>query len=408
MADLAELRDGLLARVVQHGAGRNERVLDALRAVPRHVFLPGVPLETAYADDAVVTKRDEAGEAISSSSQPTMMALMLDQLGAGPGHRVLEIGAGTGYNAALLDRLVGPDGSVVTVDIDADLVAGARAALDAVGAGRVTTVCGDGALGVPDLAPYDRVIATVGASDLAPAWREQLAEGGRIVLPLDLRGLQVSAAFERSGGHWVTTSLVPCGFMRMRGSAADPARSTVLGDDPVLSVRVPDGRDVDAAGLEGALREPGAERTTGIVAGPAQIFDGLSLWLAAREPRWCVLTEQMSDVDGSRTRLARATLRVSGRRLTQGIVAGDSLAVLVRGSESEHAFPLAALGYGPSGDDLAADLVAHVRAWQEARRPSTAGLRIEAHPPSTPDAALPGGPVIDKPTTRLALTWDAA
>jgi protein-L-isoaspartate(D-aspartate) O-methyltransferase len=113
----AALVDGLVAR----GVVRDPAVADALRAVPRHLFLPGAPVTVAYADDAVAVQHVD-GVATSSASQPSMVAIMLGQLGLRPGLRVLEIGAGTGWNAALMARLVGPQGGVVSVDIDADLV----------------------------------------------------------------------------------------------------------------------------------------------------------------------------------------------------------------------------------------------------------------------------------------------
>src|SRR5580693_5696557 len=105
---------------------RDERIAAALRDVPRHLFLPHLPPEEAYLDDAIVTKRDADGQAISSSSQPAIMAIMLDQLDLSPGQRVLEIGAGTGYNAALMSHIVGPSGTVVSVDIDSDVAGQAR------------------------------------------------------------------------------------------------------------------------------------------------------------------------------------------------------------------------------------------------------------------------------------------
>jgi protein-L-isoaspartate(D-aspartate) O-methyltransferase len=117
----ADLIDLLLTR----GTIRSNAVEAALRSVPRHRFVPDVPLETAYApDDAVVTKRDPAGVALSSASAPGVVAAMLEQLDVHPGDRILEIGAGTGYNAALLAELAGPAGHVVTVDIDQDAVDG--------------------------------------------------------------------------------------------------------------------------------------------------------------------------------------------------------------------------------------------------------------------------------------------
>ena len=120
-ASLTQLRERLVAEVLATSGIRDERIAAALRDVPRHLFLPHLPAESAYRDDAIVTKRDADGQPISSSSQPAIMAIMLDQLDLAPGQRVLEIGAGTGYNAALMQHIVGPSGTVVSVDIDADL-----------------------------------------------------------------------------------------------------------------------------------------------------------------------------------------------------------------------------------------------------------------------------------------------
>src|ERR1700749_1838206 len=123
---LAGLRERLVTQVLQTSGTRAERIAAALSDVPRHLFLPHLPPEDAYLDDAIVTKRDADGQPISSSSQPAILAIMLDQLTLASGQRVLEIGAGTGYNAALMRHIVGPSGTVVSVDIDDDLAAQAR------------------------------------------------------------------------------------------------------------------------------------------------------------------------------------------------------------------------------------------------------------------------------------------
>ena len=117
----------------------------------------------------------------------------------------------------------GERGPVVTVDIDADLVGKARANL---AARRATPacilVCGDGGFGAPGHAPYDRIIVTAGAWDLAPDWLAQLGPGGRIVLPLSVRGIQLCVALERGDGHWRSRSACRCGFIRMAGAFAEP------------------------------------------------------------------------------------------------------------------------------------------------------------------------------------------
>ena len=144
---LAGLRERLVAQVLQTSGIRDERIAAALRDVPRHLFLPHLPPEDAYLDDAIVTKRDADGQPISSSSQPAIMAIMLDQLTLAPGQRVLEIGAGTGYNAALMQHVIGPAGTVVSVDIEADLADQAREHLASAGYQDVTVVAADGAPG---------------------------------------------------------------------------------------------------------------------------------------------------------------------------------------------------------------------------------------------------------------------
>jgi protein-L-isoaspartate(D-aspartate) O-methyltransferase len=135
----AKLADQLLA------SGRADAAVEAaFRGVPRHTFLPEMDPVEAYQDRAVVIKSDSEGLPVSASTQPTMMAVMLSQLGLAAGHRVLEIGTGTGYNAALIARIVGDQKSVVTIDVVPDLIGQARVNLTAAGYGRVTVVCGDG------------------------------------------------------------------------------------------------------------------------------------------------------------------------------------------------------------------------------------------------------------------------
>ena len=266
-ASLAELRERLVTEVLATSGIRDERIAAALRDVPRHLFLPHLPPEETYLDDAIVTKRDAEGQPISSSSQPAIMAIMLDQLDLAPGQRVLEIGAGTGYNAALIRHIVGPSGAVVSVDIEANLVDRAREHLASAGCPDVAVVAADGAEGYPPGAPYDRVIATVGVSDLAPAWLHQTGPDARIVVPLDVRGSQLAVAFGRAmplpagrAGHWVSRSIMPCGFMRMRGPLAGPERVVVL--QPGLSLMLPDGltladgKEVDGAALAAFLDGP--------------------------------------------------------------------------------------------------------------------------------------------------------
>jgi protein-L-isoaspartate(D-aspartate) O-methyltransferase len=389
--ELNALRQHLLDQVRQQGAATDPLVVDALRTVPRHLFLPDLPPDQAYRDEAIVTKRDDGGRPISSSSQPTIMAIMLDQLAARRGQRVLEIGAGTGFNAALLAHIVGEQGRVTSVDLDDDTVARARENLDAAGCPGVALVTGDGALGCPDHAPYHRIIATVGVWDLAPAWRDQLAPGGRLVVPLDLHGVQRTVAFELDGDHWTSRNARPCGFMRMRGPFAGPERTYRVGSSVTLSL--PKDRAVDPDALADVLAEQPTVFRTGTAPTVTQLFDGLSLWLAVREPCWCALSE----VPGDGPRLLRdAPLAALDSAATAGILGDDGLAVL--GSADGE---LTVLGYG--NDAVASELLAHVQAWESAGRPGTDSLRIDAYPAGVPS---PGGDmVLQKGECRLVLSW---
>jgi methyltransferase of FxLD system len=202
------------------GVIRSPAVGAAFLAVPRERFVPDAiaerGLEAIYRDEAIVTKRDPRGMPLSSSSQPGLMAEMLELLAAQTGHRVLEIGAGTGYNAALLAHLVGPTGRVTTVDVDAGIARGARRALRE-GGYRVSVKVGDGRAGDPRGAPYDRVVATACADEIPLPWFEQLADGGRIEVPLRLdpdgAAIQLIPVLERHGDRLRSVALTWGGFM---------------------------------------------------------------------------------------------------------------------------------------------------------------------------------------------------
>src|SRR5437867_2871412 len=154
----------MVATLVRLGAIRTGDVEAAFRAVPRHVFLPGVPAARVYAAyEAIPTHFRPDGVPISSSSAPSIMATMLERLGCQPGDRVLEVGTGTGYNAAVLAVLVGPQGRVTSVELDPVIATEAKAHLAVAGTTGVRVWAGDGWQGDPADAPFDGIIVTVGA-----------------------------------------------------------------------------------------------------------------------------------------------------------------------------------------------------------------------------------------------------
>jgi protein-L-isoaspartate(D-aspartate) O-methyltransferase len=212
-------------------------------------------------------------------------------------------------------------------------------------------------------------------------------------------------AFERSGDHWASRSVAPCGFIRMRGELAGPERTFAAGQG--LFITVPDGERADAAAAAGALAEPATGRAgTGVTAPPYALFSGLSLWLSLRESLWCRLDEELAEAPAPR--LPAAPARSKARQATVGIVGSDGIAVLCQEDRSgvqqgrRDAVMLAALGYGPSGDALATGLAAQVRAWDAAGRPGAGGLRVDAFPRAS-GGGDPGRPVEDDPPGRIVI-----
>ncbi len=398
-----ELRAGLAAELRGLGAVRTGPVERAVLSVPRHVFMPEATLEQAYAAEfALITKRDGGGAAVSSVSAARIQAFMLEQAGIGPGMQVLEIGSG-GYNAALIAELTGPSGEVTTMDLDPDVTDRAAALLAAAGYGRVRVVLGDGADGEPERAPFDRIIVTAEAADVAPAWVAQLAAGGRLVLPLRVRGLTRSVAFEQRDGYLAGLSYEQCGFVPMRGAAQSRQQLAVLQDegDEQVALRVDDGPETDAGALAAALREPSVRAWSGVLAGPGTAYDDLDLWLATRLPGYAVLaaTRQARD---------RGIVASASPIGVSAVIDRESFAYLalrdVSGNRTLYEF--GAHGHGPAGQQAAQQVASQIRAWGEKHRGSRAIFR--ADPAGSPPAPLPVALTTDRPHYRFTISWPPA
>jgi len=169
---------------------RDERVLEAMATTPREQFVPNVPASLAYDDRALPI---DAGQTIS---QPYMVGRMTELLRVKPGGRVLEIGTGSGYQAAVLARL---GAKVTSIERLPDLAETARAALREVGIEGVDVRVGDGSVGEPEGAPWDGIVVTAAAPAVPDALREQLAEGARLVIPVGPRFQQDLVVVERRG-----------------------------------------------------------------------------------------------------------------------------------------------------------------------------------------------------------------
>ncbi|MEU3199357.1 methyltransferase, FxLD system [Streptomyces sp. NPDC006996] len=398
-AEAVRLRHCMADAVIAGGWAPSAVVQEALRAVPRHRFAPETDLMTVYDDDlAVVTRRDEHGRATSSVSAPWLQADMAEQLQLTPGAAVLEVGSG-GYNAELLAHVVGPAGRVVTVDVDPYVVHRTQRLCAEAGSGRVTAVLGDGGLGAPGQVPaqgFDGVVITHNAADVAPAWREQLREGARLVVPLEMGGYTRSLTLVRRGDvlhceHWTY-----CGFVRDRGAAARTAPVVPLAEGEV-TVRWEDGEPGDTAGLEQALRGPRRELATGLVVRGTFNFETLQIYAATTLPGFCRLTAQ----EGS---------TLVAQQDAAAMLSDGSLAYLTYRKVKDAPDPADRLteffihAYGPAAEEVAERFAECVRVWdREVRESGYPPMTI--HPAGTPADQLPPGDVLDKPSARLVFQW---
>lgn len=401
------LRAGLVGYIRSRGTFRTAAVEDAFQTVPRHLFLPGVDLAEAYAPRPVITKLAANGAAISSASSPNLVADMLELLEAAPGHRVLEIGAATGINAALLAEVVGGDGHVVTVEIDQDLADGARAALDRAGYDRVEVHCTDGALGHPGGAPYDRIIVTAGAWDIAAAWWQQLTPGGRLVVPVRLHGSGLTRVLaldhtvdDRTGTDlMVSTSALVCGFVPMRGIDNQPEEVVRLADGVALAVDTADHPDADA--LAHALAHSTSTQWTGITVRHDEPAAHLDLWLATTD----TVTSPVSGICFGRLRVTPA-VRDAGiadpamRWAGAGLYTGDSLVYVTARDDSDDALELGITAHGPDSAMLVRRLRELLEQWAT-QRPGQPTITA-THGPATRGQ---DGIDVLRDHTRLTVAW---
>lgn len=403
-ADRAGTARGVLVdQLLASGIITTPAVEAAFRAVPRHAFVPpGTPLEEVYAvDRAVITKRDEHGAHLSSVSATYIQARMIEQARVGRGMRVLEIGSG-GYNAALLTEVVGPEGRVVSVDIDADIVERTRALLRETSYGdRVEVLQLDAEHGVPGYGGFDRILVTVGAWDIAPAWLADLAADGVIVVPLRMNGVTRTIAFHRDGDHLVSSSSEVAGFVPMQGDGARPERILRLPDGQGRHVSLHFDADApqDPALLDGVLAAERDEAWSGATVEHGVSFADLHLWFAGFLPGFCRVAAE----DG-------ANLAAEGRRwFPFGVVRGDSFAYLTtRPTADETGVEFGAASYGPHGRPAASALVEQIQTWDKrARRgpePSYAYWPAGTEPGHQPSTVA----VLRKSHGLLTISWPVA
>lgn len=394
------LRQRMVDGLIGEGAIVSAPVEAAMRKVRREPFVPGVGLDEAYQPHHdVVTKRDTDGNPISSVSAPWAQAHMLEQAEITPGMRVLEIGSG-GYNAALLAELVGPWGQVTTVDIDEDVAERTECFLEDAGYSRVNVMLADGEFGAPEHAPYNRILVTVGAWDIPPAWQAQLVDGGRLVVPLRVRGLSRSITFEQGDwyGYLVNRSSRVLGFEPMQGEGARQGRLLALregavtlyfGEEPPAEPRL----------LESALDNPLVEVWSGATIGRSGPWAEMQMWLATALPGFCLAAVDRMLDPGSISPPGRHTAAMAA------VVGRRSLAyVTTRGTADDLDVELGVHAFGPDAAELAEEVAEQLRVWAWKHRIGP-GPQLRVYPVGTLDSRMPQGRVIDKRHTRVSLSW---
>jgi len=188
----------------------NKRVLDAMRTVPRHEFVPAMMRPFAYADRPLPIGHDQ------TISQPFIVAFMTAAIDPQPGERILEIGTGSGYQAAVLAEL---ESKVWTIEIVKPLGEQARKVLERLGHDRVQVRIGDGYLGWPEAAPFDKIIVTCAPKNVPQPLIDQLKTGGRMIIPVGEHGRQDLHLLEKTAAGLRQTAVLPVRFVPMTGEA---------------------------------------------------------------------------------------------------------------------------------------------------------------------------------------------
>lgn len=402
--EATRLRNKVVDELRAGGDISSSEIEAVMRKVPRHAFIPDTPLDKAYDTyAAVITKTDKHGVQLSSVSAPQIQAMMLEQAQVKPGMRVLEIGSG-GLNAAYLAELVGEHGEVVTVDIDPVVTERAHRLLNEHGYDRVRVLTADAAEPIPELGEVDVVMVTAGAWDIAPAWTAQLKQGGRLVVPLRMRGLTRSVAFTQitgeHGPYLESVSALICGFVPMQGSTAHREELLLVNGTPEIGLKFDDGLPADPHRLDNAVTFPRHELWTGVVIGLSELIDTLQMAMAISLPGFCTMAVD-EDLD-------TGLVTPVNKRFALAAVEDDTFAYLVtrRTDDNKH-IEYGVHALGPNAKQFADQVADVLRDWEASRRGGPSPV-IRVYPANTSDDQIPADRVIDKVHSRVSLSWPSA
>nr|WP_269327618.1 methyltransferase, FxLD system [Kineosporia mesophila] len=388
----------MVAVLREKGTARSPEVIEALRVVPRHL-VGGVDAERIYDPfRAAVTKRDAQGISLSSVSAPHMQAYQLEQARVRRGQRVLEIGSG-GVNAAYLAELAGPEGLVVTMDIDEDVTARARQFLADTGYDQVKVITGDAAFGVAQFAPFDRILATVETTDIPPAWWDQLSEAGRIVAPIRWRGQRRTVTLVRQGlDVMVAVDISQAGFVAMQGVGEHRERSAVLHDAPGqrVALRLDDGMTVDVDALSRSLKGEKVTRWTGVTHQGPRAYERLDMWLVT------VLDVAVLTGDTGAHEAGLIPRPAPNGIGWPTLIEGSSMAYRTqRATGTENEWEIGINAHGPAAGNLAERYAAAITAWDPQAHPHLTVTR--QGPPAATDLVHRR---VHRLTSTFTISWD--
>lgn len=414
LAGPEQWREQMVNQLLEEGVLVDPAIEAAFRAVPREVFAPADvdPRRVYEVHDVVRTRFAPDGTALSSLSAPFMQAGNLRQARVEKGMRVLEIGSG-GPLASMLSHLVGPQGEVVTVDIDPGVTERTRAGLDALGlVGQVEVVTADAAQHLGS-GLFDRVIVTVAGWTIPSVWLDQLTPDGLLVVPVRLRpGAQRILTFRRDPTvtvgapagegreRWMSVETVLGGFVPMQGADVHdhPTRIVTGPSGGQVTFRfdeqVPDGFAVTEQIL---LGEP-ALAWSGVVYRDGEVWVDLLLWLLLDLPDTCEITlDEASDVGHDRP------FRVA-------TVQDDSFAILTRRVLADGGIEVGSVGKGPAAEDLTRRMADSMQRFDIRHRGGDVGF--DWWPGSSPHDLLTATPsgtsVLSRPHGTFTVTWPAA
>ncbi|MDX2757305.1 methyltransferase, FxLD system [Streptomyces europaeiscabiei] len=395
--EATRLRNKVVDQLKEDGTIVSPAVEAAMRKVPRHLAVPEASLEDAYSTyNAVITKEDEHGNHTSSVSAPQIQAMQLEQAGIRPGDNVLEIGT-NGPNAAYLAELVGPTGQVTTVDIDPAPADRAQRFLTETGYTGVNVVVADAENGLPEHAPYDAIVVTVGAWDIPPAWIDQLKDDGRLVVPLRINSLTRTYGFIRQADHLVATSAHVCGFVAAQGAGSHAQQVMQFPGEEGVTLRFDEGLPANPSLLDGVLNSARAETWTGVTVASQEPIGTLQMYLSTQVPTYCFMSTNPD--------LTAGKIGPTGSGWSMVAIDGPHFAyTVVRRDTERKTAEYGIHAFGPDAAEFAERIADIFRTWGEKVRGAD-GPRIAVYPAGTPDDRITGDRIIDKRHSRISISW---